>query len=115
MTAYLTSSLQAIVEGHGITTNISATGDIFLNGGFTLSPIVVSSLDKPDGKLIQLDVHVKSPLLGDRLLIESFAGYGPDSSRAVLQALDKFCRSSLHVLLATFLDEEPCSDQVEWE
>jgi hypothetical protein len=110
----LISSLRALLEGHGIAT-IDTPGHLVFGNGIKVSPVLVSSQDKPDGKLIQLDVRVESPVLGNRVLIESFAGYDADDSKATLQALKKFWQSSLHVLLAVLYDKDSCADQVEWE
>jgi uncharacterized protein DUF6348 len=111
----LTSTLRALLESHGIATGVNTAGDIAMGSSLRLSPSVVSSLDKPSGKLIQVDVRAQSPMLGDKLLIESFAGYGADESNAALQALEKFSESSLHVLLTVFLGEGPHTNQIEWE
>jgi hypothetical protein len=61
---------------------------------------------------LQLDVVAK---IGNREIVESFAGWGATVGAAVDQAIDKFARASLHVLLATLVAEEHGTDQVTWE
>jgi len=66
---------------------------------------------------LQVDIVATCPaVLGERRVVESFAGWAPTIHEAVRTALDKFARGSLHVLLAT-LAAEPAdtSSQVEWE
>src|SRR6185436_1818059 len=53
--------------------------------------------------------------LHDRFIVESFAGLGGSRDEAIHNAFDKFCRASLHVLLAAFVDRHLGADQVEWE
>ncbi|HKF48417.1 MAG TPA: DUF6348 family protein [Terracidiphilus sp.] len=65
--------------------------------------------------ILQLDIRIRSKKFRDRLLIESFAGYGNDEEEAVKDAFHKFTQASLHVLLAALIDVERGEDQVEWE
>ncbi len=65
---------------------------------------------------IQLDIVVVSQhLLGGSALVESFAGVGSTFDEAVNNAFNKFCRASLHVIMAVFIDRSLGEDQVEWE
>lgn len=57
----------------------------------------------------QLDIVI------DGRIVESFAGLGKTVNDALRDALDKFARGSLHVLLATLVGREHGRDQVEWE
>jgi hypothetical protein len=63
----------------------------------------------------QLDVVVAAPALGDRRLTESFVGQGDTIASARANAMAKFQRASLHVLLASLEDQRLGGDQVEWE
>jgi hypothetical protein len=60
---------------------------------------------------LQLDVVV--PTTGERLVVESFAGLGTTIREATADAINKFARASLHVLLAAL--EGRADDQVTWE
>ncbi len=62
----------------------------------------------------QLVFEVCAPC-GDRSMLETFAGTGSDVAKATVEALDKFARGSLHVLLATLVDRGHGGEQVEWE
>ncbi len=50
-----------------------------------------------------------------RGLVESFAGLGATYPRAIENAIRKFERGTLHVLVAMLFDHEACADQVSWE
>jgi hypothetical protein len=78
--------------------------------------IFPSTLTRATAQL-QVDIVATCPaVLGERRVVESFAGWAGTIHEAVRTALDKFARASLHVLLAT-LAAEPAdtSSQVEWE
>lgn len=65
---------------------------------------------------LQLDVRLKGPILGDRALIESFAGAGPNLNAAVDGAIAKFASASLPILLGAVLVREGGWDQqCEWQ
>jgi hypothetical protein len=63
----------------------------------------------------QIDFLVSHPRLAKRTLLESFAGLGNTYRDAIHDAIHKFERGSLHVLIATLLDRNSCGDQVTWE
>ncbi len=65
---------------------------------------------------IHLDVVVQSPqYLGNRSLVEAFAGVGSTLDDAVHNAFDKFCQASLHVIMAVFINRSLGEEQVDWE
>jgi hypothetical protein len=64
---------------------------------------------------LQLDVIARSTDLHGREVVERFAGLGESFEKALVNALDKFSRASLHVLLAAFVKHDLCQDQVQWE
>lgn len=64
---------------------------------------------------LQLDLHVHAPALGDRLIVESFAGVGATVEAALTSAFDRLARGSLHVIFAALVDESLGGDQIEWE
>lgn len=61
---------------------------------------------------LQLDVVAR---LGDRELIESFAGLGRTIAVAYADAINKLARGSLHAILAVLDRKELGADQVDWE
>ncbi len=66
--------------------------------------------------VIQLDINLWSRhFLGNRKIIESFAGIGETNAQAIGDAFNKFCRSSLHPLLSVFVNRNREADQVQWE
>ncbi len=76
---------------------------------------VFRNAQAPNGA-IHLDVVVQSPqYLGNRSLVEAFAGVGNILDEAVRNAFDKFCRASLHVIMAVFINRSLGEEQVDWE
>ena len=67
------------------------------------------------GALGQLDIVVSAPALGERRIIESFAGYAATWPEARSTAMDQFAQGSLHALLAALDDSRRGGEQVEWE
>jgi hypothetical protein len=110
-----TSALQQVLGAHGFKTDSVDQGLLVGESGLILSAEVVRVQNHPQTTMVQLDVRAVSPRLGDKLLIESFAGGGTDESGAAEQAFRKFLRGSLHVLLAVLVDSKFGVDQVEWE
>jgi Family of unknown function (DUF6348) len=64
---------------------------------------------------LQVDFDTTSPRLGERIVRESFAGYGATIEAAVADTIKKFAASSFHVLMATLEAEALGGNQVEWE
>lgn len=65
---------------------------------------------------LQLDVRLRGPILGDRPLVESFAGAGPNLMNAIDGAIAKFASASLPLLLgAVLVREGPWDQQIEWQ
>ncbi len=65
---------------------------------------------------IHLDIVVQSPkCLGNCAIVEAFAGIGSTLDDAVHDAFDKFCRASLHVIMAVIINRSLGEEQVDWE
>ena len=109
----VTSTLQEILEAHSVHTR--PEGQALAAGNMIVSAWVFKKPSATATSLFQLDVNVRSPLIGARTLVESFAGWGTDEPQAIKQAWAKFMRSSLHVLLEVFVGEGQGENQIEWE
>jgi len=109
----VTSTLQQILEAHSVA--VKPQGQSLVAGEAEMSAWIFRQPSVNLTNLLQLDVRVNSPLIGNRTLIESFAGWGRDEPEATRQAWEKFCRSSLHVLLEVFIGDKKGEDQIEWE
>jgi hypothetical protein len=64
---------------------------------------------------LQADFTVRHPSLAVPFVTESFAGWGSTYREAIVPAVQKFERASLHVFIAGLLDPKSCADQVSWE
>jgi len=63
----------------------------------------------------QVDFVARCPRVATGRLCESFAGIGRPYLAAMSDAVRKFERASLHVMIAALLDPGACADQVTWE
>lgn len=93
--------LRQIFSDHGI--DLTVRDDWLVSTTQPYPPITVeigSERLQDDQVVIQLDVLVA--LSAERMLVESFAGWGPTRSDAVARALHNFAVNSLHVLLGAF-------------
>jgi hypothetical protein len=89
----VTSTLREILEAHSVHTR--PEGQALAVGNMIVSAWVFKKPSATATSLLQLDVNVRSPLIGARTLVESFAGWGADEAQAIQQAWAKFMRSSL--------------------
>jgi hypothetical protein len=115
MTFDPTDGLEEALQAHGIRTTRAGNDVLAGDSGAVFSAGIVGVWRQSGATLVQLDVRVRSPWLGYRLLIESFAGGGADEDQAAEQAFEKFLQASMHVLLAALVDRRHGADQVEWE
>jgi hypothetical protein len=109
----VTSTLQAFLEAHSVSTQVD--GQRVIAGNMSASALVFRKTSAKIENLLQLDINVKSPLIGNRTLIESFAGWGSDEQHAIKKAWEKFSTSSLHVILEVFVNNQRAGDTVDWE
>ncbi|MFO0714887.1 MAG: DUF6348 family protein [Sandaracinus sp.] len=82
--------------------------------GMSIDALVFPTVTR-DRFQLQVDFVVCDPRLAAGRVVESFAGIGATYPRALANALEKFERGTLHVLVATLFDHEACADQVSWE
>jgi hypothetical protein len=101
------------LDGHGIAVD-TGEREGFDAGGVSFDARVFSPWR--DGLLMpQVDFIARSPRLATGYLCESFAGMGATYAEAMVDALRKFERGSLHVMVAALLDRGGCAEQVSWE
>jgi hypothetical protein len=67
-----------------------------------------------DGVLLQLNVKTGAPLLGGRVIQQSFAGLGDDRESAEKNAFGKFLLTSFHVVLSGLASHSCEQDGTEW-
>lgn len=115
MSISLRNILYEAVTGHGLTA--SRVGEEILVGDGLLR-LELHTRERPaehEGHIVQLDVLARSIRLGERPLIESFAGFGATPEEAGNQAFGKFLRASFHVLIEALADHSCENDQGEWD
>jgi hypothetical protein len=96
-----TDQLAALLAGHGI--QVLRRGDWLIPDGSSGPHLrtLLTPLDAgPNGASARLDVEVA--LSEKYRVLESFGGAGSTTVEAANNALDNFCQSSLHVVLAAF-------------
>jgi hypothetical protein len=108
--------LMEILSGHNLSVS-EYRNMIWINGTDTLLQAWVIPKEHPPKKMvIQLDIKVICPSrLGQRILVESYAGWGDTFHDANRNAFGKFLLASLHVILAAFVNRDLGEDHVEWE
>ncbi len=107
--------LMAILANHHVPVQSSKEHIEILGTDVKLFSKVFQHAQRPQDA-IQLDVSVRSEqFLGNRTLVEAFAGAGNSIDEAVHNAFGKFCQASLHAIMAAFIDRSLGEDQVEWE
>jgi hypothetical protein len=109
----VTGMLRELLEVHSVPCEFK--GAELIAGNMSASAWIVRKVSTNISNRLQLDIGIHSSLLGERVLIESFAGWGDDEAQAINAAWEKFSRSSFHVLLAVFIDNRQDDNQVEWE
>jgi hypothetical protein len=116
MTSFdLNSALQDAIRAHGIDTERTGDWLVLANSRLLLSGAVVRTTAGEKSVSVQVDFRLRSPLIDDKLMIESYGGTGSDDNEAARFAFDRFLQGSLHVILAVFVAVEHGVDQVEWE
>lgn len=98
----LLSGLQRTLAAHGVDTELRA-GWLHHHPG---RPAITAHLEETSNHegAVAVVLSVSFALDDGRLLCEAFAGRGQDPRSAAVDAFDKFCSDSLHVLLAGLFD-----------
>ena len=100
-----------LFRSHGVEVTIEDDWIVVNDHDLKVSAEIVGSQPHENAHTIQLDVRVDFG--GPRLLVESFAGVGPDMEKAVTDAFHSFVSTVFHVILAAFVND--AGDQVEAE
>lgn len=107
--------LMATLEGHRVP--FTDRGD-FLELDGTDIKMRASAFTNlvPSKNAVQLDIKLRSQqLLGDRMLVESYAGVGETLEASIGDAFVKYLRSSSHPILSAFVNRNLEPEQVQWE
>lgn len=113
MSEFLLGAIETAFNGHGIAAHRAGdqihVGDALkLEVGFQQHPRADNTV------ILQVDFKTTSALLGERGIVDSFAGVGTDERSAQANAFSKFLMGSFHVI-AEALTPHPCdSNQVDW-
>lgn len=108
------SVLRDLIEEHGLSTVVESPRIRIPDHDLSFDLSLYRAPSSHE-HVIQLDVCVRSPKLGDRVLIESVAGTHADPQARIVNAVQKFCIGDLHTILAVCAAEEYGANQVDWE
>jgi len=108
-------AVQQALAAHDVRANRIGEEILVPGSSLVLSAAVVRVNNYAKGTAIQLDIRAQSERFQNRHLIESFGGVGADEYEATRNAFSKSMRASMHVLLATLIDQDYGADEVEWE
>jgi hypothetical protein len=100
-----------LFQAHGVECVQGKDWIVFPKQGVKANGEVFDGMVHPNGLTIQLDVRFS--FATNQTIIESFAGIGQTRDEAFNDAVQNFAANSLHVLLATFLNENDKEVTVE--
>ena len=103
-TDYVNDVLRQLFQGHDVEACVESGHVTFPNHpGLWANGELFRSYER----IVQLDVRLGG-FDGDRVLIESIAGFGPDLDAQASFAVQAFANGSFHVLLPAFFGRPPC-------
>jgi hypothetical protein len=103
-TDYVNEVLRQLFQGHGVQAVVQSGHVTFpAHPGMWAN----GELFRFSEGIAQLDVRLRG-FDGDRTLIESIAGFGPDLNAQANFAVQRFANASFHVLLPAFFGRSPC-------
>jgi len=106
--------LRDFFVAHGFAATITQDQVHVENYPYTLSGAVVRNLENPVGRTVQLDIYFH--IGPGQLLVESFAGLGETTEKALESALRNVVTQLSHVLLVAFFDySDPDTEQETWQ
>src|SRR6476619_725909 len=110
---YVSDVLRQLLQGHGVEVEVR-DGRVTFPGhpGLWANGEMFAGSTPP---LVQLDVRLGG-FDGDRVLIESICGFGPDLNAQASFAVQSFANASFHVLLPAFFGRPPChgTEREDW-
>jgi hypothetical protein len=107
-------ALERLLRSHGVKVRRDG-GTVVLEGEQRFEACVYPRELTRQRVRLQLDLRVRAPALGERMIVESFAGIGANVEAALTSAFDRLARGSLHVIMSALVAESLGADQVEWE
>jgi hypothetical protein len=103
-TEYVNDVLQQLFQGHGVEGIVQSGRVTFPNHpGLWANGELFRSYER----IAQLDVRFGG-FDGDRVLVESIVGFGPDVNAQAKVAVQAFANGSFHVFLPAFFGQLPC-------
>jgi hypothetical protein len=107
--------LMATLEGHKV--HYTDLGEYIQIDGTDIRMNALAFTNQLAHKeVIQFNVNLLSQhFLGNRVLTESFAGFGETIDQSILDGFAKYCRCSSHPILSVFINRNLEPDQVTWE
>jgi hypothetical protein len=106
--------LAMALQAHDLPFERQADGQLVLNnGGLRFSAGVFERNRHADRVLVALEIHASAPVLGTGIIVECFAGLGPDLDAAIGNAFGKFLAGSFHVIVEALAPHTCDSDTVE--
>jgi hypothetical protein len=110
----LLDALAQTLEECGIAAATTENQVVVRDSGLVFMVRVQPAPPRSDSTIIQLDVGSHAPILGQRIVWNSFAGIGASRTVAERNAFSKFVFGPFHALLGA-LGNHPCgSDGTEW-
>ncbi len=102
-TDYVNGVLRQLFQGHGVESDLQSRRVTFpAHPGLWVDGV----LFRYDERAVQLDFQLGG-FDGDRVLVESIAGFGEDVSTQASFAVQAFANASFHVLLPAFFSRPP--------
>lgn len=107
-------ALAKTLETHGIAAVRNENQVALPDCGLVFMARVQEAPPRSDSTIIQLDVGSHAPILGQRIVWNSFAGVGASRTEAERNAFGKFVLGPMHTLLVTLGNHRCPSDATEW-
>jgi hypothetical protein len=110
----LLDALAKTLESHGITAATTENQVALPDSGLVFMVRVQPAPQRSDSTIVQLDVGSHAPILGRRIVWNSFAGVGASRTVAAQNAFSKFVFGPFHALLGALGNHRCGSDGTEW-
>jgi hypothetical protein len=114
MSPVFRDALGFALEAHSIEYTLRDDGVELPESGVSFAADTQDGPAQTDSVLLQLNVTTRAPLLGGRMIQQSFAGLGDDRESAEREAFGKFLLTSFHVILSGLASHACEQDGTEW-